>query len=168
MVATNRNRWRRGAAVVEFAIIAPLLLFIIFAEVVGGLGISRYQEVAHLARDCARYASTHGGDYYFEGTAQKSGVPSVVSSSELRTFLTNRVALLKLDQIEIDINWTSPTTLSPRNMPTYVSMDPNQNPPAQVTLQNYVIVTVKYKWFPETFFTNPITLTSTSIMPMSY
>jgi len=168
MVAISHNSRRRGAAVVEFAIVAPVLLFIVFAEIVGGLGISRYQEVAHLARDCARYASTHGGDYFQEGIHQKTGAPSVVSSNELRSFLADRVVLLNLDQLEIDINWTSPTTLSPRNVPVYVDIDQNQNPPAQIAVRNYVIVTLQYKWFPETFFTSPITLTSTSEMPMSY
>ena len=43
-------------------------------------------------------------------------------------------------------------------------------PPGQIVIRNNVIVTLKYDWMPETNFLGigPITLTSTSEMPMSY
>ncbi len=170
MVTSYQGRRRRGAVVVEFAIVAPVMLFIVFAEIIGGLAISRHQEIAHLARDCARFASTHGGDYQQDGIATKTGVPSVLTSDHLRSYLANKVVLLNLDQLQIDLSWTSPTNLTPRNMPTYVDTDPNQVPPGQIVIRNNVIVTLKYDWMPETNFLGigPITLTSTSEMPMSY
>src|SRR5262245_49902487 len=51
---------RPGATVMENAIVLPVTFFLLFALVVGSMGIFRYQEVATLAREGARYASTHG------------------------------------------------------------------------------------------------------------
>jgi Flp pilus assembly protein TadG len=168
MRTSRRARRRRGAAVVEFAVVAPVVLFLIFAQIVGGLGIVRYQEVAHLARECARYASTHGGDYQWEGTATRTGVPAVASSSDLSSVVAREAASLDPSRITVDVSWTAASGITPRNIPTYTDPDPNLVPPGQIVVQNNVIVTVKYVWIPEAYLIGPITLSSTSEMPMSY
>src|SRR5262245_35933553 len=58
---THRNR--TGATVVEFAIIAPLVFLLLIGFAVLATGVYRYQQVAYLAREGARYASTHGAQY---------------------------------------------------------------------------------------------------------
>jgi len=168
MVASRCARRRRGTTVVEFAVVAPVVLLLIFGEIVGGLGIARYQEVAHLARDCARYASTHGGNYQRDGIAEQTGVPAVGSSSDLSSFLARRAALLDPRRITVSVAWTGPSGVTPANMPTYDDTDPNLVPPGQNVVYNRVIVTLSYEWFPEAFLVGPITLTSRSEMPMSY
>jgi Flp pilus assembly protein TadG len=168
MRVSQRACVRRGAAVVEFALVAPAVLALIFGVIVGGLGIARYQEVAHLARDCARYASTHGGNYQREGTAQQTGVPAVSSSSDLRSLIETKAATLDPSKITVNISWTAASGITPVNIPTYADPNPYLVPPGQTVVQNNVIVTVTYQWFPEAFFIGPITLTSTSKMPMSY
>jgi Flp pilus assembly protein TadG len=168
MVAFHRVCRRRGAAVVEFAIVAPVVVLIIFGLMVGGLGVARYQEIAHLARECTRYASTHGGNYQREGIDQQTGVPAVASVSDLHSFLAGKAVLLDPSKIQIDLSWTAPSGMTPANIPTYVDTDPNLATPGQVVIQNNVIVTLQYDWFPEAYLVGPITLTSTSEMPMSY
>lgn len=168
MRTSHRIRRHCGATAVEFAIVAPVVLFIIFALMIGGLGISRYQEVAHLARDCTRYAATHGGTYQQEGIAAQTGVPSVVSNSQLHNFLAGRTVMLDPSKIQIDVSWTAPSGVTPANTPVYVDTDPNQTPPGQIVVQNNVIVKLTYDWFPEGYLVGPITLSSTSEMPMSY
>ncbi|MHB0956477.1 MAG: TadE/TadG family type IV pilus assembly protein [Pirellulaceae bacterium] len=168
MRVARYSRRRRGIAAVEFALVAPVVLILIFGQIVGGLGASRYQEVAHLAREGARYASTHGGLYLREGRAQTTGVPSVTGSSELSTYLAGKSVLLDPSRLNVNVAWTAPNTLTPINMPTYVDTNPSQVPPGQKVVQNNVIVTVTYQWFPEAFPIGPFTLTSTSQMPMSY
>ena len=163
MHAKHRSRQRRGAAMVEFAVVAPVLLLLVFAQIVGGLGIFRYQEVAHLARDGARYASTHGGMYQQEGIDQRTGVPAVTSSAQLSSYLAGEAVLLDPSQLQVNVSWTQPTT-----MPTYAVWNPNLTPPGYSNMQNYVMVTVTYQWFPELYLIGPITLTSTSEMQMSY
>jgi Flp pilus assembly protein TadG len=168
MFALRQIRRHRGAAAIEFAFVAPVALFLVFAQVVGGLGVSRYQEVAHLAREGARYASTHGGMYQREGLAEQTGVPAVAGDSELHSYLAEQCVLLDRDRLQVTVAWTAPNIFTPANMPAYVDADPKQVPPAQKVIQNNVIVTVTYQWTPEVFPIGSFTLTSTSQMPMSY
>jgi hypothetical protein len=42
---------RRGTTSVEFGIACPIVFFLIFATIVGGIGVFRYQQVASLARE---------------------------------------------------------------------------------------------------------------------
>jgi Flp pilus assembly protein TadG len=171
MLALYRSRRPRcGAQTVEMAIVCPVAVFIILGLIVGGMGVSRYQEVSHLAREGARYASTHGGMYQKEGIDTKSGVPAIstVNDPNLTTFVAGQTVLLVPAQMTVGVDWTEPTIYSPRNMPTYVDTSGNQNPPGQIVIRNYVKVTVTYQWLPEMYLTGPINLTCTCEMPMTY
>jgi Flp pilus assembly protein TadG len=163
MVKRYHCRHRRAAQTVEMAIICPVAVFIVFALIVGGMGVSRYQEVSHLAREGARYASTHGGLYQQEGIPQRTGVPAIatVNDPNLAAYVKSNAVLLDPNQMTVAVDWTEPAIYSPRNMPVYV--DSNGN-----VIQNYVQVTVTYQWLPEMYLTGPITLTCTCQMPMSY
>ena len=66
MILPLSSQRRTGASVVEGAFVYPITFLLLLAIMVGGLGIFRFQEVAHLAREAARYASTHGGQYQAE------------------------------------------------------------------------------------------------------
>ncbi len=172
MPAPDRCRRRRGATAVEFAVVAPVVLLFVFGLIVGGLGVFRYQEVAHLAREGARYASTHGGIYQHDGIAQLTGVPAIASSSDLSTYLATKTALLDPNLLQVSVSWVDSAgvriTHVPPNMPTYVDADPNLIPPGQRVVQSNVAVTVTYQWLPEVYSLGPISLSSTSRMPMSY
>ena len=61
---------RRGTTSIEFAITCPIVFFLVFAIIVGGMGVFRYQEVAAMAREGARWACVHGGEY-----AEDTGQP---------------------------------------------------------------------------------------------
>jgi Flp pilus assembly protein TadG len=166
---TSRNRrQRRGSTTVEFAIVAPVVFLVILAQIVGGMGVFRYLEVARLARDGARYASTHGGLYQQEGIADRTGQPAIANSEDLHAYLVPKTVLLDAENLQIGVTWTAPGSYSPRNMPTYVDMNPDLIPPGQTVIGNNVIVTVSYQWIPEVFKIGPFTLKSTSEMPMSY
>ena len=72
MPCSAAHHRRHGTTTVEFAISCPIAFFVIFAIVVGGLGVFRYQQVASAAREGrARWASVHGGDY-----AKDTGKPA--------------------------------------------------------------------------------------------
>jgi Flp pilus assembly protein TadG len=49
----------RGAVAVEFAILAPLLVLILFAVIQFGIGLNRIQIYVSAAREGARYAAVH-------------------------------------------------------------------------------------------------------------
>jgi Flp pilus assembly protein TadG len=165
--ATKPGATRPGATLVEFAVVAAITILLVIGLIVGGMGVYRYQEMAHLAREAARYASTHGGQYYLDGQATRTGVPAVVSSSDLNDFLQSRMTALDATKLTVTVSFSSPETISPRNLPTYMDTDPNLVPPGQKTVQNYVTVTLTYQWQPEFWFST-INLSSTSTMPMSY
>lgn len=166
--ATQPAGRRRGATMVEVAFVLPVVIFFVLMQVVGAMGVFRYQEVAHLAREGARYASTHGATYQEEGVAEQTGVPSISSSSGLRSYLIGRTVALDSSLLQVDVSYTAPSGVNPVNQPIFVDPDPNLVPPGQKTVQNYVIVTVSYQWTPGLFNLAPITLTSTSEMPMVY
>src|SRR5258708_3477681 len=58
-----RHPSRHGATLVEFAIVGPVTFMLLIGLMVAGMGIFRYQEVAHMAREASRYASVHGSQY---------------------------------------------------------------------------------------------------------
>jgi len=56
--AQARARGERGAALVEFALILPLLLMIVFATFTGGIAYNHKLDVVHAVREGARYGAT--------------------------------------------------------------------------------------------------------------
>src|SRR5262249_55076322 len=110
----------------------------------------------------------HGGQYHIDGIDTQTGVPAVSSAKPLEDWLRPKAVALDQAKLTIGVAWSAPSTVSPKNIPTYVDTDPTLVPPGQKTIQNYVTVTVTYQWYPEIYLTGPITLTSVSTMPVSY
>ena len=105
-MCTCRCRRRRGAVVVEFAVVTPVFLLFVFGLLIGGLGVARYQEVAYLARSGARYASTHGATYQREGIAEQTGVPTVDGADDLSNYLAKQAVLLDANHMQVSTSWT--------------------------------------------------------------
>jgi Flp pilus assembly protein TadG len=142
---------RKGAIAVECAIVYPVLFLFLLGLAVGGAGIFRYQEVASIAREAARYASTHGAQYR-QDTGQAVGDPTVWSTDICKNAIApNTVAL---DSSSLNYTCTWPPVI---NEPT----KSDNWPGSQVT------ITITYQWFPEIFLIGPITLSSTSSMPIT-
>src|SRR5215510_7319382 len=53
-----RRRGEHGAALVEFAILLPVFLLIVFGGLTAGIAFSHKSEVIHAVRDGARYGAT--------------------------------------------------------------------------------------------------------------
>jgi Flp pilus assembly protein TadG len=157
---------RRGATIVESAAVYSITMLLMIGAMVGGLGIFRYQEVAELAREGARFASTHGGQYNADGWPATTGVSAISSSSDMQTYLSSQTLVLDASKLTVTASWTPPANTTPTNMPTYD--DTTSTIPGQSQIQNYVIVTVTYTWVPEAFLVGPFTLSSTSKMAMCY
>jgi Flp pilus assembly protein TadG len=137
--STTHHR-RTGATAVEFAVACPIAFFIVFAIIVGGLGIFRYQQVASAAREGARWASVHGGLYEDE-TDQPAATPQDIYNNAIVP---------------------AASSLSP-NYLTYQVENDYEHP-----IGNTVTVTVTYQWFPEMYLVGPFSLTSTSTTQMAY
>ena len=130
---------RRGTAVVETAIVLPITLLILLATIVGGLGVFRYQEVALLAREGARYAAVHGTKY-----AQVSGNAAATASDVYTNAIAPKMVILDPSLLTYSVTWT------PDNQPG-----------------GTVKVKVSYQWIPESFF-SAVTLSSTASQTVSY
>src|SRR6516162_8818995 len=63
MVLRPRMPRRRGALILESAVVYPLLFVVLFGLIVGGLGVFRYQQVACQAREAARWTSVRGSNW---------------------------------------------------------------------------------------------------------
>src|SRR4051812_39679445 len=114
---------RRGTTLVESAIIYSTTVGLILGLIFGVVGVFSYNEVAHLAREGARYASTHGGQYYLDAQkaihaspavpnttawqTQLTNEPQVTSSSDLRPIILKHASLLDAAQLTVTVSWTA-------------------------------------------------------------
>jgi hypothetical protein len=171
MIHPSQKQERPGTNLVEFALIGNVVLLLILGLIMGGMGIFRYQEMAHLARLTARYAASHAGQYAKENSQaiQAGTLPDANEAYLLNNIVkANAVALdPALIQVQVSINRPDGTfdwddTASTSNRWPTTTTGSNQ----QVT--NTVTVTVTYSWVPEGYFSGPVMLQSTSVMPMFY
>jgi Flp pilus assembly protein TadG len=149
----GQSSTRRGVTMVESAIVLTTMLALLIGFIVGALGIFRYQQVAACAREGARYASVHGAQYQRE-TGQAAATAADIYTNAILPMAVG----LDADQLSYTVTWN--TSDAPARV------NPNSNPPGQ-PITNTVSVTVSYNWIPEAYFP-AVTLTSTSVMPMSY
>jgi Flp pilus assembly protein TadG len=166
---------RRAGVLIEAALVLPIAFLLVLGVLIGGMGVFRYQEVAHLARLTARYAAVHGGRYAQENAAAISAgtLPNVNESYLGQNIAAANAVLLNASHLSVSVtiathsgayDWDD-TTDNHNRMPYSTYTDSNNNTDY---VTNTVQVTVSYQWIPEWFLAGPITLTSTSVVPMSY
>lgn len=184
MICSRNTLKRPGATLVEVAFVLPITFFLIFAILAGGILVFKSQEVAYIARETARYASVHGA-------VQASKVGTATAEGELiayaqSTALTIAASALTSSQISVSmlvikpgtapastqpaastVDWDD-TTDNKMRAPYSTWIDNSSGSNVTVTVTNMVIVTVTYTWNSGIYILSPITLSSTSTMPMSY
>jgi hypothetical protein len=139
--------------VVECAVVYPVVFLLFLGLLVGAAGIFRYSQLASLSREAARYASVHGGQYAKE---MKVTAPTPAD-------IYNNVVLPRAEGFDTSLlNYS--ITYNSSNFPYHTTLDANNN---VVPIQNTVTVKLTYQWVPEAFL-GGVTLSSTSVMPMSY
>jgi hypothetical protein len=164
---------------VEAAIVLPVTFLLLLAPIIGGLGVFRYQEMAHLSRETARFASVHGGQYALDNA---SGIPATMPNVD-KSYLIGNVLNAKavsLDTTALQAAVTITIATGPGTYATYdwddTTNNGNRMPYSSyvdasgnvVTVTNTVTVSLTYQWTPEWYLAGPINLTSTTIMPMVY
>src|SRR5262245_52203553 len=142
---------RRGTTTVEFAITCPIVFFLIFAIIVGGLGVFRYQQVAAAAREGARFACVHGADY-----ADETNHPAATPADVFNQAILPGSYTLDPNYLTYSVTWNQ------SNEPLQVIEN------VQVPVGNTVSVTVNYQWLPEMYLIGPFNLSSTSTAQMIY
>ena len=129
---------RGGVAVVEAAIVLPIVIFMLLAIVLGASLVFTQQEVATLAREGTRYASVHGADYALYTDNAPATSDDVYNNSILPRMMT-------LDQSRVTYSVTWNTDNRPGNT---------------------VIVTLNYTWSAPIL--GDVSLSSTSKATVSY
>jgi Flp pilus assembly protein TadG len=150
-MSSRRSRRRRGTSAVEFAIVCPITFFLLFAIMIGSVGIYRYQKVAALAREASRWASVRGQEYEME-----TGNHSATAEDIFQQAILPQAAGLDTSLLTYAVEWDQ------SNAP--ISIDPA----TEKIRGNSVIVTVTYRWSPLRYLIGPIDLTSTSTSQMMY
>jgi len=144
---------RCGATVVECAVVYPVFFLLVLGMLVGAAGIFRYSQLASLTREAARYASVHGGQY-----AQEMNVTAPAPADIYNNVILQMAAGFDTSQLSYSITYDT------SNMPYHTTLDASKN---VIPIQNTVKVTLTYRWVPEAYL-GGVTLSSTSVMPMSY
>jgi Flp pilus assembly protein TadG len=147
------GRQRRGATLVESAIVYPLALFLILGIIIGGYGIFRYQEMAWLAREGARWAAVRGTQY-----ASETGNPAA-TEADIRDYVREFYAAGDPSEVNVTVTWNT------TNSPTTVTADNGDY------VYNKVTVTVSAPFLPinlPIFGLEDATISSSSTMPMHY
>jgi Flp pilus assembly protein TadG len=141
---------RSGATMVEFAIVAPITFLLLLGLLIGGLGIFRYQQVARLSRDAARWASVHGTQY-----ALDTKNPAATAQDVYNQAIAPNAAGLDLSKLTYSVTWNT------SNSPYHAATVNGQ----QVKVANTVTVSINYQWIPETFL-GALNLSSTTVSVM--
>ena len=162
------DRRRRGSHMVEAAVVMPSLLILIIGMCIIGLGVYRYQQVASLAREGARYASVHGSQY-----VAVTGNSAMTAANIYTNAILPMAVGLNSSNLTYSIqlgtfasgSWVWTSWDSSSRTPT--SFNTRSTPPGE-PIYNSVRVRVSYRWMPEMYIAGPINLTSKSEMPMSF
>jgi Tfp pilus assembly protein PilV len=173
MLLDCRSR-RRGAHLVECAFVFPVALLLMLAVVVGALGVFRYQQMAYLSREAARFAAVHAGQYQQENAAAISAgtLPSVTSAYLTTNVVQANAINLDPSALTVTVNFNTSSGSwgwdDTANNGSRWPYSPRTINGTTYSETNTVSVTVTYQWVPEWFLSGPITITSTAVMPVCY
>src|SRR5262245_28061130 len=142
---------RRGASLVEAAIVYPITLLLTLGLGIVALGVFRYQQIVNLAREGARWASVRGLQYQTELNAD--GKHKAVTQTDIRNHIVAMSAGLDTSTtvLVVNVTWNTSNALTD----------------STTGKKNTVKVKVTYTWLPEAYF-GGMTFVSTSEAVMSY
>jgi len=152
-----KRQRRTGAALVETALIYPILFLLILGIILMGITVFRYQQVAHAAREGARYACVHG-DKYHEETGNAAATDATIYTNAIEP----QIAGMHSDNVTYSVTWNQ----SNKQTYSYVYTDPSTGKTSVKARANTVTVTVSYSWNTGLFGVIPVS--STTVMNMSY
>jgi len=92
---------QRGATVVEYALVAPLLFLLIFGVIEFGRGIATYTAVSSAAREGARYAAAVGE------SPHTPGIPRYLDCEGIRRAAEAKVVVLDWGRTDIQVVYDS-------------------------------------------------------------
>jgi hypothetical protein len=162
MLLRSPSSRRPAATLAEAGLVYPVVALLLLGVVIVAMGVFRYQLVAELAREAARWASVHGAQYKSE-TGNAMATPSSIYSNAIQpraagldtSGMTFTSSAGQGTYLGFTVSWTNSSEIPIYN-------DTNGNP-----VTNQVTVTVTYNWVPVAYL-GAVTLSSTSVMAMQY
>jgi len=153
---------RQGALTLEAALVIPLMMFVLLAMIIGGVGVLRFQQVACQTREAARFASVHGGDYQLF-----TGAVCPTEQAILEQVVGPMATGMDLGSLALQVQWIDQATGKVYPWDS-ASRDVLSITPRGEYVTNTVRVTVSYQWTPNFLGVGPLSLRSTSEVPMAY
>lgn len=148
----RRTRRRKGAAALEFAVVAPIMILSVIAFLVLGLAVSDYQRIATAARDAARWASVRGMEYQ-----RQTGNLAATATDVYDKAIVPTLAGMDMSRVTYSVTWDA-------SREPYKTVVDNAGNVSRV--QNTVTVTIQYQWNSDLFGNR--TMSSTSTVPMTF
>lgn len=96
----HRTRCRRGATLVEMALVAPVTLLLLLGIIVGGILCFRAQQLQTLASEGARWAALHGPKY-----AKQKGRRLPTKEEVFTKAMQPLATSLNTDRLVYDVRW---------------------------------------------------------------
>src|ERR1700732_4912793 len=159
LAVSNRTR-RPGSTLLECALVYPAVFFFLLALLLGGLRLFRYEAMASLARETARYACVRGSGY------QKGTGTASPTQSQIQTNIVQAMGVgLQTANLTTQVWWIDMNTGTVSSWDSS-SKAPTTNNSSGQPIAAHVRVTVSYQWSPEVYLVGPLTLTSTCEIPM--
>jgi Flp pilus assembly protein TadG len=152
-----RRQERKGSALVETAVVYPVLFLLVLGIIMLGISVFRYQQVAHAAREGARWAAVHGAKY-----AEETGNTAATPEDVFTNAILPQMAKVPASTLTYSVTWDQ----NNKQSYTYLYTNPTTGETSIRSRQNTVSVTVRYTW--DTGFFGVIPVQSTTVMTMSY
>ena len=151
---------RRGAVALEAAIVYPILFFLVLALIIGGVGVSRYQQVALLAQEASRWTCVRGAGWEKDSNSP----PLTVSQIREEVVLPMSVGL-DPNKLTVAADWINGVTgdVVPWDSSNRKPTTPNSN---QDQVANRIRVTITYLWSPPFLLGGTFKLQSVCEIPM--
>lgn len=188
----RRKKARPGTILAEAALVYPVLFLLVLGIILLGLGVFRYQQVAHISREASRWASVHGEQYEKDllntTPGKRAATPQDVYDNAVAPFAAgmdtqgvafsvtrnataNTITFTGVNQaqsITYSITWVMDAAGNPDKNATRIvlAVDPATGLTQDVSVSNTVAVTVTYTWNTGLFGTLPVS--STSVNTISY
>jgi Flp pilus assembly protein TadG len=160
MTTHNPKHRRTGATTVETALVFPIVVFLFLALIVGGMAVFRYQQVACLAQEAARWTCVRGSEYQKDANKASPSRDDILQQAVLPLAVG-----MDSSQISLQVVWINQANNTSQDWDS-APKDIKSKTATGEYVTNTVHVTVTYNWSPGLLM-GPVTLTSQCELPMS-
>lgn len=152
---------RKGAVTLETALVLPVMLFLLLMLIIGGIGVFRYQQVACLAREGARWGSVRGSAWALDMDAAAATQDDILRKAVLPMAVGMDTSKITMTAELVD-GETGAVTAWDGSRKSVQTLAKTTN----LGVTNRIRVTVNYQWVPGVLIPGTINMSSVSEVPM--